>query len=79
MEYGVKKFYNEWMTELMEKIDSNDKDTSVVSAYMYGLMQCPWERIEETSLSYENHRIEDTDGVYKDVLKPRVYIKFYKK
>lgn len=65
---------NEWMDELLMKINKDDETTSQICAYMFGLIKCPWGKVKSISLSWETYRIEK--DYYHDVLKPRIRIEF---
>lgn len=71
------KYLNEWMNDLYQKIDGNDKLTSQICAYMYGLMYCPWDKLVSVILTWETYDIRDNDE-FKTVLRPRISLEFNK-
>jgi len=67
------RFLNEWMDDLLDKIDPNDPTTSRICAFMVGMMQAPWNKIEGVNLRWIE--IEDLYGEKTNIL-PNIDIKF---
>lgn len=63
---------NEWMTELLEKIDKDDSTTLQICAFMSGLMHCPWSEIKEIELSW----LSFGKNVEEALIKPEIRIHF---
>ena len=64
------RYFNEWMNNLMDKINKDDNHSSQISTFMVGLMQCPWEKVKSVTLDYKEY------GTYVSDIKPYVKVEF---
>ena len=55
------KYLNEWMNELLSKIDKSDPATSQVCAFMAGLAGCDWALVTKIRLSWQTYEINKTN------------------
>lgn len=66
------KYLNEWMNELLSKINPDDATTSQICALFCGAQRCDWDKIESIDLAWKEYGINCNYAI-----KPVIHIEFY--
>jgi len=65
------KYLNEWVNELLSKINTNDKSTSQICAFMLGLSLCALDGIKSIDLCWKEHGYN-----VQHTVKPHIKVEF---